>query len=70
VWKTYINTLESECLVCSNKKITAFDFECGHVEANGLAVVENLRPICKLCNSSMRRQNMKSTILLFHNGPL
>ena len=59
VWRTYINALESECLVCGNKKITAFDFECGHVDADGEAVVENLRPICKLCNNSMSRENMK-----------
>jgi len=59
VWKTYINTLESSCLICDDKKISAFDFECGHVDADGLSTVSNLRPICKLCNCSMRRQNMK-----------
>ena len=60
VWKTYINTLQSECLVCNDKLITAFDFECGHVDANGEALIENLRPICRLCNSSMGRENMKT----------
>ena len=59
VWKTYINTLESQCLVCDGKLITAFDFECGHVDANGPAFVENLRPICRSCNGSMGRQHMK-----------
>ena len=60
VWKTYINNLESKCLVCNDKQITAFDFECGHVDANGEATVSNLRPICRLCNSSMGRENMKT----------
>ena len=59
VWKTYINTLESTCLVCGEKQITAFDFECGHVDAHGPTLVENLRPICRSCNSSMGRHHMK-----------
>jgi hypothetical protein len=59
VWGTYINTLKSDCLICADKTITAFDFECGHVDADGLVSIDNLRPICRLCNSSMGRQNMK-----------
>jgi 5-methylcytosine-specific restriction endonuclease McrA len=36
--------------------ITPFDFECGHnipESKGGETVVENLRPICSLCNKSM-----------------
>jgi hypothetical protein len=38
------------------------DFHCGHVtaEANGgVTSIENLRPICKACNLSMRTENME-----------
>ena len=59
VWEKYVGELKSMCLICGKKPITAFDFECGHVDANGPEFVENLRPICKSCNGSMGRENLK-----------
>lgn len=61
VWQTYVGKLEGKCLVCNDKKITAFDFECAHIEAEakgGETNVSNLRPICKLCNGSIGTKNM------------
>ena len=58
VWKIYIGkSIEKKCLVCNNKIITAFDFDCSHVESKnsgGVTTVENLRPTCRSCNLSMR----------------
>ena len=41
--------------------ITRGNFDCGHIEAEktgGMTNVQNLRPICRLCNSSMSTKNM------------
>lgn len=62
VWGKYIgDKLRSQCLVCQKKEITAFDFEAGHVisrKEGGPTTIENLRPICRLCNSSMGTERM------------
>jgi hypothetical protein len=61
VWATYIgNTFEGKCMVtwCKNR-ITVFDFQSGHniPEAKGgPTTLENLRPICSRCNTSMGSQ--------------
>lgn len=63
VWTTYIgDKLRCMCPICGIKEITAFAFECAHVNAEacgGKTVLENLRSICKSCNSSMGIKNMK-----------
>jgi hypothetical protein len=49
------------CLCCKLTEISQMSFHCGHViaERNGGQInVDNLRPICQSCNSSMRTQNM------------
>lgn len=64
VWRNYMGKeFEGKCVVtwCTNK-ITAFQFEVGHnipESKGGATTVENLRPICSRCNSSM---NNKYTI--------
>jgi hypothetical protein len=63
VWKKYIGfqTAETLCLCCQSNSINCFDFQCGHVVARALGgddSVENLRPICSICNGSMRTMNM------------
>jgi len=63
VWNTYIGEDRGTnvCLCCGVTKISQMDFHCGHVisEANGGRItVDNLRPICALCNTSMGRTNM------------
>lgn len=63
-WNTYIGEEigKSSCLCCKSNHITQHNFHCGHVvaEANGGKVqIENLRPICAVCNNSMGTMNMK-----------
>jgi hypothetical protein len=64
VWSTYIGEEigKSKCLCCNDVTITPFMFECGHVISDhdgGTASVENLRPICSLCNRAMGSKNME-----------
>ena len=63
-WNTYIGEEigKSQCLCCKSNYITQHNFHCGHVvaEANGGKVhVDNLRPICAVCNNSMGTMDMK-----------
>jgi hypothetical protein len=62
LWSTYFdNTLNGICQCCKIEKISKNNFDCGHVisEKNGGKVtLNNLRPICGSCNSSMGIQNM------------
>lgn len=67
VWNTYIGECigKSKCYCCRVSDITQLSFHCGHVvsEKNGGKItVENLRPICQNCNSSMRTTNMNEFI--------
>jgi hypothetical protein len=62
VWDKYIGREKGigNCDCCS-KEIDAKQFECGHVisEAkDGNTDVDNLRPLCSLCNKSMGIQNL------------
>jgi hypothetical protein len=68
VWNEYIGETkgESMCFCCGLTNITQQNFQCGHIIADadgGKAVVENLRPICVGCNSSMGKKNMKEFII-------
>jgi len=63
VWDKYIGRAvgETNCTVCNTTKISQFNFHCGHViaEKNGGDIcIENLKPICKSCNSSMKTMNL------------
>ncbi len=63
VWATYIGEKigTAKCFCCELAEITMLNFDCGHViaEHNGGEVnLDNLRPICKSCNSSMGTMNM------------
>ena len=62
IWHTYCeNIFEACCMCCYKNKITANSFAAGHVKSEvsgGTLHIDNLRPICNSCNSSMANQNM------------
>jgi len=63
VWNKYIGEEigKAKCTCCNVTDITQLSFHCGHVIAevnDGQMTVENLRPICQNCNSSMGSLNM------------
>ena len=63
VWATHIgkDKTSGDCYCCGVETISKANFAVGHVlaEANGGSLlVDNLRPICTLCNSSMGKRNM------------
>ena len=62
-WNKWIGTHigESNCVCCKKNKISKSNFSAGHVISDamgGQPTVDNLRPICGQCNSSMGTQNM------------
>ena len=66
VWTKYANNkLEIKCICCNLNTINAFTFESGHIIARskgGECNINNLVPICGLCNKSMGNINMKEFI--------
>jgi len=63
VWNKFIGVKigQTTCRYCNTNKITQLNFECGHLtsEANGgKTVLENLRPVCNMCNKSYGRKQM------------
>ncbi len=63
VWHKWIGIQigQTKCLCCKITDIEQFNFSCGHVipeSKGGTLDVENLRPICTSCNSSMGNENM------------
>ena len=73
VWFKYANNkLETKCNCCGINTINAFTFECGHIipaSKGGECHINNLVPICGLCNKSMGNINM-ITFLKNHDYPI
>ena len=47
---------------CCNKEIDSKHFECGHIIAvsnGGSNTLQNLKPVCSLCNKSMGSKNLE-----------
>ena len=70
VWEKQIgeDIGKSKCLCCRLTDITQMSFHCGHIisEANGGEIkLDNLRPICHSCNSSMGTVNMDEFIIKY-----
>jgi hypothetical protein len=62
-WNYHIGELvpKTKCLCCNNVDITQHNFHCGHIIAEskgGSCDVNNLMPICNVCNYSMGSMNM------------
>lgn len=67
-WCTYIgpDVARTKCPCCNANEISMLNFDCGHVVSEkhgGLAIVPNLRPICKACNTSIGTLNMKDFMI-------
>jgi hypothetical protein len=63
VWNKHIGeeTGKSKCKCCEKADITQLNFHCGHIqsEAEGGEIhVNNLLPICEVCNKSMGTKNL------------
>jgi hypothetical protein len=63
VWNKHIgeDIGKSKCLCCKERDITQLNFDCGHIIAEskgGKMSINNLLPICRICNSSMSNMNM------------
>ena len=68
VWNKHIgeNIGKHLCLCCKLTDITQMNFSCGHIisEHNGGELkLNNLKPICVSCNSSMGTKNMDEFML-------
>lgn len=62
VWNEYIGEDKGigACYVCQSK-LDSKHFECGHIKAKvkgGSDTIDNLRPVCSLCNKSIGTKNM------------
>ncbi len=67
VWDKWMgeDTGKAKCLCCKLTDIRQASFHCGHIiaeAAGGELKVDNLKPICQLCNSSMGTTNMDEFI--------
>lgn len=67
VWNKYIGEELGigKCFCCRVTKIDKMEFHCGHIQSRkdgGKDTVDNLRPICPSCNSSMGTNNMMDFI--------
>jgi 5-methylcytosine-specific restriction endonuclease McrA len=63
VWNNYIgeNIPIHRCLCCKKTLIQNTNFDVGHViseKDGGTHEINNLRPICSVCNHSMGTENM------------
>lgn len=64
VWETHVgkNIGCCKCFCCKTHEITQMNFACGHIlseHEGGTLDVNNLRPVCTTCNSSMGTKNMR-----------
>ena len=62
LWSEHFkNSIQGNCQCCKTEVISKNNFDCGHIisEKNGGKVhLDNLKPICRSCNSSMGTTNM------------
>jgi len=64
IWNRHIGAEKKigMCTCCNTEQISFATFQCGHVQSEkegGKVTLQNLRPICAQCNSSMGIQNME-----------
>ncbi len=71
VWHHHIGEEvgKAKCTCCKTTDITQLSFHCGHIipEVHGGEMcVNNLKPICQNCNSSMGTMNMNEFMMTYH----
>ena len=71
VWKRDNGNIltEGKCYCCSNE-VTYEDFDCGHivpVSIGGQTNIDNLRVLCRSCNSDMRTMNLEEYKKMLQN---
>ena len=68
LWKTYFKkSIEGECYVCK-EEIDFDNFECGHIKSvffGGNNKLDNLRPLCRICNNDMGINDMNEYMKKF-----
>ena len=66
LWINYFNDARTgKCQCCLREQITIGNFNCGHIVAHangGETKLNNLVPICTLCNTSMGTYNLNDFI--------
>src|SRR5665648_974685 len=66
VWLNYFGSQrKGKCKCCLRETISIMNFHFGHIKAeinSGTTTLDNLIPICMLCNTSMSRQDMNEFI--------
>jgi hypothetical protein len=63
IWNTYIgeDIGKTKCPCCKEINITQLNFDCGHIKSlhdNGSTTVNNIIPLCGVCNKSMGNQHL------------
>lgn len=56
---------EGKCGCCKRETISIGNFHCGHIQAEvngGRTTLDNMIPICPLCNLSMRTHNLNDFV--------
>jgi hypothetical protein len=65
-WSRYVGEVYSAyCICCQTEEIKSTNFHAGHIVSHangGLAIVNNILPICSVCNLSMGARNMDEYI--------
>ena len=66
LWINYFgDSRTGKCLMCKRESISLSCFQAGHIiaEANGgKCSLDNLKPVCQLCNTSSGKMNMEDFI--------
>jgi len=71
LWRNHFgNRFKGVCFCCRSATIYRDNFHAGHVIAvanGGEDLIENLRPICQTCNSSMGTMNLNDFKNTYHS---
>jgi hypothetical protein len=70
IWLNYFgNEREGKCQCCLRETISIMNFHAGHIKAEangGTTTLDNLKPICMLCNCSTGKYDMHEFILKYN----